>query len=189
MFAALLADKQNFGDQYLNVIQLRSQHLMRHMVAAFLLGRSNYQPQPKAQLTKKEIHPLPVNALPKIALPIIAQEKDVYSDSFTQFTEALFEEFDFDSAIELAEKMADEACQDILLKPHAAEIRRQALLYVFEVQARLNKSDNDLGSFCKEHKIRDVEVAVSEVENNMKQTGLIVDRDPEKKGVLLIQGN
>ena len=42
MFAALLADKQNFGEQYLNVIQLRSQHLMRHMVAAFLLGRSNY---------------------------------------------------------------------------------------------------------------------------------------------------
>ena len=62
-------------------------------------------------------------------------------------------------------------------------------MYVFEVQARLNKSDNDLGSFCKEHKIRDVEVAMSEVENNMKQTGLIVDRDPEKRGVLLIQGN
>jgi hypothetical protein len=110
MFAALLADKQNFGEQYLNVIQLRSQHLMRHMVAAFLLGRSNYQPQPKAQLTKKEIHPLPVNALPKIALPIIVQEKEIYSDSFTQFTEALFEEFDFDLAIELADKMADEAC-------------------------------------------------------------------------------
>jgi hypothetical protein len=42
LFAALLADKQNFGDAYLNVVQLRSPHLMRHMVASFLLGRSDY---------------------------------------------------------------------------------------------------------------------------------------------------
>lgn len=46
MFAALLADRTNFGDVYLNVVELRSQHLLRHMVAAFLLGRSNYQPRP-----------------------------------------------------------------------------------------------------------------------------------------------
>lgn len=44
LFAALLADKQNFGDTYLNVVQLRSPHLMRYMIAAFLLGRSSYQP-------------------------------------------------------------------------------------------------------------------------------------------------
>lgn len=42
LFAALLADKPNFGDAYLNVVQLRCPHLMRHMVASFLLGRSNY---------------------------------------------------------------------------------------------------------------------------------------------------
>lgn len=41
LFAALLADRSNFGDAYLNVVQLRSPHLMRHMVASFLLGRSN----------------------------------------------------------------------------------------------------------------------------------------------------
>lgn len=44
LFAALLADTQNFGETYLNVIALRNQHLMRHMVAGFLLGRSQYQP-------------------------------------------------------------------------------------------------------------------------------------------------
>lgn len=42
MFAALLADRFNFGDTFLNIIELRNQHLMRHMIAAFLLGRSNY---------------------------------------------------------------------------------------------------------------------------------------------------
>ena len=127
---------------------------------------------------------MPVNALPKIALPIIVQEKDVYSDSFTQFTEALFNEFDFDLAIELADKMADEACQDILLKPHATEIRKQALLYIFEVQARLNKSESDVSAFCDANGIDDVETAINEVENNMKQTGLIVNRESQNDGVL-----
>jgi len=45
LFAALLADRANFGDAYLNVIQLKYPNMMRHMVASFLLGRSHqYQP-------------------------------------------------------------------------------------------------------------------------------------------------
>ena len=55
MFAALLADRVNFGDAYLNVIELRSHHLLRHMVAAFLLGRSNYQPRPQAGSTRVKL--------------------------------------------------------------------------------------------------------------------------------------
>jgi hypothetical protein len=43
LFAALLADRANYGDAYLNVIQLRQPNLMRHMIAAFLLGRSQCQ--------------------------------------------------------------------------------------------------------------------------------------------------
>lgn len=85
--------------------------------------------------------------------------------------------------------MADEACQDILLKPHAAEIRKQALLYVFEVQARLDKSESDVSAFCDANGIDSVETAINEVENNMKQTGLIVNRSSENDGVLQIQGN
>ena len=45
------------------------------------------------------------DALEKIALPMILREKDSYSDSFTQFTEALFEDFDFEEAIALADQM------------------------------------------------------------------------------------
>lgn len=160
---------------------------MRHMVAAFLLGRSQYQPQPNAQKTKKEIHPLSVNALSKIALPIIVQEKEIYSDSFTQFTEALFQDFDFELATELADKMADEAASDILLRPHATEIRRQALLYIFEVQARINKKGSDLAAFCEANDIHNIDAAMNEVETNMKQLGLLVERT--KDGELSIHGN
>lgn len=41
LFAALLADRANFGDAYINVIQLKNPNLMRHMISSFLLGRSS----------------------------------------------------------------------------------------------------------------------------------------------------
>lgn len=109
MFAALLADRANFGDTYLNVIELRNQHLMRHMVSAFLLGRSTYQPELKHHKTKIPVPILQNDALEKIALPVILREKCEYSDSFTQYTEALLEEFDFEEAIRLADQMHEEA--------------------------------------------------------------------------------
>lgn len=49
--------------------------------------------------------------------------------------------------------MAKEAESDILLRTHSKELRRAALLYVFEVQARLFKEGNDLDAFCKQHNI------------------------------------
>lgn len=53
LFAALLADRSNFGDAYLNVIQLKYPSLLRHMIASFLLGRSQgYQPQPTTQTSR-----------------------------------------------------------------------------------------------------------------------------------------
>jgi len=149
---------------------------MRHMVAGFLLGRSQYQPQPQQSKTV-QISSLNRDALPQIALPVIQNEKSVYSDSFTQFTEALFEDFDFDRACELADALAKEAESDILLRPHAKELRRAALLYVFEVQSRLYKQGNDLDAFCKEHNIDHVEQAVTEITANLTHMGLIVQAE------------
>lgn len=97
---------------------------MRHMVAAFLLGRSNYQPRPQASKSRVQLTLLKTDALETIALPVILRERKSYSDSFTKFTEALLEDFDFDEAIALADEMKQEASQDILLRPHASEIRR-----------------------------------------------------------------
>lgn len=125
-----------------------------------------------------------MNALPKIALPIILAEKEIYSDSFTQYTEALFKEFDFELATELADKMADEATHDILLKPHATEIRRQALLYIFEVQARIDKSGANLAAYCEKNDISNIDTATREVENNMRGAGLIVNRSENNDCVL-----
>lgn len=104
------------------------------------------------------------------------REKDAYSDSFTQFTEALFEEFDFQQAIALADQMKTEASQDILLRPHASEIRRQALLYVFEVQARLTREPQSLTSFCTTNNVAYPDIALEEVEQNMQQQGLILTK-------------
>ena len=47
----------------MNVIELRSQHLLRHMVGAFLLGRSNYQPRPQANKSRVQLSLLQNNAL------------------------------------------------------------------------------------------------------------------------------
>jgi len=152
-------------------MRLTNQSLIRYMVASFLLGRSVYQPQPDA---RKDIVKLQRNALPVIALPIIMAEKDNYSDSFTQFTETLFEEFDFEGAIELAEKLAKDAENDILLRPHAAELRRQALLYVFETETRLYKTGIDLTTFCEKHKIAEIDTACREVQDSLNNESLIV---------------
>jgi uncharacterized tellurite resistance protein B-like protein len=189
MFAALLADRQNFGDAYLNVIELRSQHLLRHMVAAFLLGRSNYQPRPQANKSRVQLSQLKHDALESIALPLILREQDVYSDSFTQFTAALFEDFDFEAAIDLANKMKQEASEDILLRPHASEIRRQALLYVFEVQARLTRQPQSLTAFCTANNVAYPDIALEEVEQNMAQQGLILNKSDDAGTTLQIQGS
>lgn len=39
MFASILSDRVNFGSHFLNVIQIKSHYLVRHMVASFLLDR------------------------------------------------------------------------------------------------------------------------------------------------------
>jgi len=158
---------------------------MRHMVAAFLLGRSNYQPRPSANKSRVQLSLLKNNALETIALPLILREKDTYSDSFTLFTEALFEDFDFDEAIRLADQIKIEASQDILLRPHASEIRRQALLYVFEVQARLTRQPQSLTEFCEANNVGFTDIALEEVEQNMSQQGLLLTKTGEGENTRL----
>jgi hypothetical protein len=42
------------------------------------------------------VTPLPKDSIEQIALPIILAEQDVYSDSFTRFITALFDDYDTD---------------------------------------------------------------------------------------------
>ena len=135
----------------------------------------------------------PADALETIALPLILKEKASYSDSFTQFTEALFEDFEFDEAIALADQMKQEASQDILLRPHASEIRRQALLYVFEVQLRLTRDKKSLNEYCEANNVAYADIALEEVEQNMAVQGLILTKtqtgDDADSVEIQIQGN
>lgn len=70
-------------------------------------------------------------------MPIILQEQEAYSDSFTRFSIQLFDNYDFEQALESAKEIKKEAESDLLLRPHANELYRQACLYVYEVKARL----------------------------------------------------
>jgi hypothetical protein len=122
------------------------------MVASFLLGRSTSYQQPP-QSTNRNISALPKDSLISIALPIILAEQDVYSDNFTKFTTALLDEYDFEAAREFANLLLKDAEADILLKPHAAEIHKQACLYIYEVQSRLQGKGRDMSEFCVQSKI------------------------------------
>ncbi len=113
---------------------------------------------------RNAISSTPKNALPEIGLQAILAEKETYSDSFTQYAEQLFEEFDFDQAVVKANELGQEASKDILLRHHASEIRRQALLYVFETQSKTYKTGNDLSQFCETQKIQKPEVAATELQ-------------------------
>lgn len=150
LFAALLADRANFGDAYLNVIQIKYPNLMRHMIASFLLGRSNATTQSNQQNSKITIAPLQKDALEAIALPIVQSEHECYSDAFTKFTIALFDDYDFEEAFKQAKELKKEAENDILLRPHAQEIYRQACLYIYEVKCRLQKKGQDIKAFCSQ---------------------------------------
>lgn len=79
LFADILTDKAVYGSAFLNIIQIKSQHLLRHFIASLLLSKNN-------------------DDLIDTALPVIITEKDKYSDSYTQFVEALYEDFDFEKA-------------------------------------------------------------------------------------------
>jgi len=104
LFADILIDKAIFGQVFLNILQIKSQSLLRHFVAALILNRN-------------------IDDLNDIVLPIILQEKDNYSDSFTAFVEALYENFDFEKAAKFVNSLAKEAEDDLLLKPFASEIQ------------------------------------------------------------------
>jgi hypothetical protein len=121
LFAALLCDKATYGTLFLNVVQLRSQNLLRYLVAALLLNRN-------------------VDELVEVALPIILQEKSEYSDCFTEYVVALYEDFDFARAQALLPQLIAAAEADLLLKPFASELQLQAALLVYEVTSQIYKT-------------------------------------------------
>lgn len=109
----------------------------------------------------------------QVALPIVLAEQEVYSDSFTKFLIALLEDYDFDAALKYARALSSEAEHDILLRPHAAEIYRQACLYIYEVEARLYKSGREMALFCADHGLTHESEATEAVVLNLESQGVV----------------
>lgn len=100
----MLAERSYFGSSYLNVVQVKCQHLLRYFIVSLFINRIQ-------------------DELIDVVLPIVLSEKDNYSDSFTQFIEALYEDYDFERAQGLVKQMVAEAQGDLLLKNYANEIQ------------------------------------------------------------------
>ncbi|CDW72405.1 UNKNOWN [Stylonychia lemnae] len=165
LFADILTNRAVYGTVFLNIIQIKSQYLLRYLVASLLLKRE-------------------VDELLETALPIILQEKDQYSDVFTEFIEALYEDFDFDRAQSLVQKIAEEAQNDLLLKNFATQLQNQAGLLVYEVKSQIYKSV-DLSQLAADTG-KDHTEALHLLEENMKEEGFSVDVTPDQKTFTLV---
>lgn len=62
------------------------------------------------------------DSLLDVVAPIVLQEKDKYNDPFTQFVEALYEDFDFERAQQLVKEIVAVSQEDLLLKQFTSEI-------------------------------------------------------------------
>jgi len=76
-------------------------------------------------------------AIGETLLPVIQQEKSKFSDVYTRFVETVYDQFDFSAALALTKDLAVAASEDLLLKPHAAEIQAQAVLLIYQVKSKL----------------------------------------------------
>jgi hypothetical protein len=102
------------------------------MIASFLLA--NGQPNDKYKISK--------NALEEIACPIAVETLATTSstDPFSQFLQAIYQDYDMDKALGLIETMAKAAEGDFLLKNYVFDIKKQAYLLVFQTKCKIFRS-------------------------------------------------
>lgn len=130
LFAQLFTDKTLMPDKvtsisqsYLNVVQVKCQHLIRYLIASLIMT-GNFE------------------TLQEHILPIVIQEKSKYSDVSTIFLQTLFEDFDFPATLGLAKDFGKLANEDLLLKGFSNEILSQSVVLIFQVKSRIYRSVN-----------------------------------------------
>ena len=116
-----LLSKPSLGQSFLNIVQIKCQYLLRYMIASLLINKD-------------------YDSLLEIVAPITQQERNRYSDPFTQFIDALYEDFDFKKAQELIKEISAVAEDDLLLKPFASQIQLQATILLQLVQSQIYKT-------------------------------------------------
>ena len=109
------------------------------------------------------------------------QEKNKYSDVYTQFVETLYEKFDFTAALSLAKELGKVASEDLILKSHASDIQAQAVLLVYQVKSRIYRTVN-LKELSEETGIKNEEEARTRLEESLKKEGYHIEQDDSVPG-------
>jgi len=111
-------------DKYLNTIQTSAPHLLRYVTIAIVIHRIS-------DSKEKEL-----------LIRVLKQERDVYSDPFTEFILLLFLEFDFDKVKEKLALCAQILKNDIFLSNVASQFLECARLLVFETYCKIHHTIN-----------------------------------------------
>lgn len=77
----------------------------------------------------------------------------------------MLDDYDFEAAQSFADLLLKDAEGDIFLRPHAAEIHRQACLYIYEVQARLQGRGHNMADYSVKSHISEQDALQSVVQN------------------------
>lgn len=109
------------SEAYLALVSLKIPHMLRYIAALFIRERR------LKSLTKDLIH-------------VLAQDRETYSDSLTEFLLALYQDLDFDTAkLKLKETQALLET-DFFLSSNAEAIMNNARLGVFQIYCRTHQS-------------------------------------------------
>jgi translation initiation factor 3 subunit E len=109
-----------FNERYLTVIQTACPHILRYLATAVIINRR------KRNMIKD-------------LLRAIQQEAYTYSDPITQFIDALFVQFDFESAQQKLRECETLLVNDYFLHPCHEEFLENARMYIFETYCRIHQ--------------------------------------------------
>mmetsp|Transcript_25696 Transcript_25696/g.22710 ORF Transcript_25696/g.22710 Transcript_25696/m.22710 type:complete len:205 (-) Transcript_25696:214-828(-) len=109
-------------ESYISAIQVGAPHLVRYLLAAFVLQKSS----PKFDLNKL------TNLLPSISEQVCK-----YNDSLSKFLKALLEDFDFKTAHKLIQNFKTEFEGDYFLGKHIQTLINNAQTIFFEVYCKI----------------------------------------------------
>lgn len=112
-------------DKMLNTIQTTCQHLLRYLVASFVISKGDYR---NARSMMKDL------------VRVLVTERDSYKDPVTELLVTLFDDYDFDAAEENLRKCEVLAKNDFFLSSYIEEFMKNAKSIMFAQYCKIHKS-------------------------------------------------
>eukprot|EP00009_Paramoeba_aestuarina_P008910 CAMPEP_0201508572 /NCGR_PEP_ID=MMETSP0161_2-20130828/1903_1 /ASSEMBLY_ACC=CAM_ASM_000251 /TAXON_ID=180227 /ORGANISM="Neoparamoeba aestuarina, Strain SoJaBio B1-5/56/2" /LENGTH=429 /DNA_ID=CAMNT_0047903287 /DNA_START=78 /DNA_END=1367 /DNA_ORIENTATION=- len=109
-----------FNERYLTVIQTACPHILRYLAATVIISQ-------RKRTTVKDL------------LKVIQQEGYTYSDPITEFMDALFVQFDFESAQQKLRECETLFENDYFLHSFREEFLENARMHIFETYCRIHQ--------------------------------------------------